>query len=160
METISTTLPPINVLAPLAMYTARLDDRGRLKLPVPFLTFLETFEDKRLFVTSTDKASVRIYPVSNWLKNEQVLQQNPKAAASVLTIARRWGADAELDSQGRITLKQDLRQALNLESEPLTIYWNRGHVLIMLQSVFDEREKVAMENAAAAMEAVEANGFL
>src|ERR1039458_9568311 len=48
------------------MYPARMDDRGRVKVPAPFKEYLEKFEDKRLFVTSLDRRIAQVYPIIFW----------------------------------------------------------------------------------------------
>jgi len=47
---------------PLGAYPATVDEKGRLKLPVNFKEYLESLEDGRLFVTTTDKRIARVYP--------------------------------------------------------------------------------------------------
>ena len=41
---------------------ARIDDKGRLKIPNMFRAFLETKYGRELFVTSTTGEFVRVYP--------------------------------------------------------------------------------------------------
>ena len=43
--------PPLE--PPRGIYPARLDDKGRLKLPVQFQQYLAAFPEKKLFVASS-----------------------------------------------------------------------------------------------------------
>ena len=55
------------------MYPSRMDDRGRVKLPVAFKEYLEKFENKRLFVTSLDRRIAQVYPIVLWKQTKKFL---------------------------------------------------------------------------------------
>jgi MraZ protein len=68
---------------PEGRYSSRMDDRGRVKLPVAFKEYLEKFEDKRLFVTSLDRRIAQVYPIVLWKKTKKFLEnfsEDPEAA--------------------------------------------------------------------------------
>ena len=50
---------------------ARIDDKGRLKVPNAFRSLLETKYGRELFLTSLSGEYVRIYPMPVWLEIEQ-----------------------------------------------------------------------------------------
>jgi len=52
---------------------AKLDDKGRLKLPSAFRSVIETKHASDFFVTSLRGDSVRIYPMDVWLRVEERL---------------------------------------------------------------------------------------
>ena len=52
---------------------ARIDDKGRLKVPNAFRTLLEGKHGRELFLTSLTGEYVRIYPMPVWLEIEQKL---------------------------------------------------------------------------------------
>ena len=52
---------------------ARIDDKGRLKVPNAFRSLLESKYGRELFVTSLTGEYVRIYPMPVWLEIEQKL---------------------------------------------------------------------------------------
>ena len=52
---------------------ARIDDKGRLKVPNAFRSLLEGKHGRELFLTSLTGEYVRIYPMPVWLQVEQKL---------------------------------------------------------------------------------------
>ena len=82
---------------PLGAYSAHVDEKGRLKLPVTFKEFLESLEDGRLFVTTTDKRIAKLYPISVWKENlkrlAELALENPPLAKSMSITARHYGED-------------------------------------------------------------------
>src|SRR5205085_11535905 len=52
-------------------YTARMDSKGRLKIPTPFRRFIEEKHGADLYVTSLTGENVRIYPLPEWESIEQ-----------------------------------------------------------------------------------------
>jgi MraZ protein len=106
---------------PLGAYSAHVDDKGRLKLPVTFKEYLESLPDSRLFVTTTDKRIAKLYPISVWKENLKHLAalalEQPALAKSMSITARHYGEDGRLDTGGRVILPTNLRRLLNLEGQ-------------------------------------------
>ena len=50
---------------------AKIDDRGRLKVPSAFRAVIQQEHGRDLFVTSLTGDSVRIYPMPVWLEIEE-----------------------------------------------------------------------------------------
>jgi len=100
-----------------------VDDKGRLKLPVNFKEYLESLEDKRLFVTTTDKRIVKLYPILLWKENEKKLAEmaldDPALAKSIAITARHYGEDAQIDSSGRVMIPTNLRRFLGIEGQEI-----------------------------------------
>jgi MraZ protein len=106
---------------PLGAYSAHVDEKGRLKVPVTFKEYLESLEDPRLFVTTTDKRIAKLYPISLWKENLKKLSElaleNPLLAKSMSITARHYGEDGRLDTGGRVMLPTNLRRLLSLEGQ-------------------------------------------
>ena len=71
---------------PDGMYPSRMDDRGRVKLPVVLKGYLEKFEDKRLFVTSLDRRIAQVYPIVLWKQTKKFLEnytEDPEVAENL-----------------------------------------------------------------------------
>ena len=99
---------------PRGIYPARVDDKGRLKLPVNFERFLS---GEPLFVTSWDGRMARIYKLPVWQENELLLfaeTDDPEAAEDLSFLAYKYGADSDVDGQGRLLMPTDLRRALTV----------------------------------------------
>src|SRR5579864_2013777 len=100
------------------MYPARLDDKGRMKLPSVFQEYFQTLAslgEKKLFVTSLDRRIAQIYPPGVWRQNEQFFDnylEDPELAEKVAFNAADLGSEAEMDSQGRIVFSTELRREL------------------------------------------------
>src|SRR6185295_11096435 len=143
---------------PRGMYDCRLDDKGRLKLPTAFQTFINSLTEKKLFVTSLDRRIAQIYPMPVWRENEKFFEsfrENPQVAQDVAFNANDLGADAEMDTQGRVLFNTALREQLDLENQPLHMYAYRGHVKVLTHAIYEERRQRASK---AATENVESLG--
>ena len=68
---------------------ARIDDKGRLKLPNVFRTQLEERYGRELFLTSLSGEDVRIYPMPVWLEIEEKLAKMPSTHPSKLRFLDR-----------------------------------------------------------------------
>ncbi|HVZ21433.1 MAG TPA: hypothetical protein VG871_10245 [Vicinamibacterales bacterium] len=100
--------------------SARIDDKGRLKVPNAFRRLVEQTHGRELFLTSLTGEYVRIYPMPVWLDIEQKLAAMPSAHPSKLRYLDRinyFGADAELDAQGRVMIPLRLREAATMNGE-------------------------------------------
>ena len=125
---------------------ARMDDRGRVKVPAPFKEYLEKFEDKRLFVTSLDRRIAQVYPIIFWKKTEKFLEaysEDPEAAENLAFNAADLGAETEMDAQGRILFSPELRRELGLEDQPVHLYNFGGHIEVLSPALYAERKSAA-----------------
>ena len=99
---------------------ARIDDKGRLKVPNAFKSLLESKYGRELFLTSLSGEHVRIYPMPVWLEIEEKLARMPSTHPSRLRFLDRvnyFGQAAELDAQGRVLIPQRLREAATMNGE-------------------------------------------
>lgn len=101
---------------------AKIDDRGRLKVPVDFRRLLEKAHGAtpEMFVTSFEGESVRVYPFPVWSEIEQKLTKLPKTHPTrikFLTTVNSWGSLGKMDSQGRILLPEELRKKTKVAAE-------------------------------------------
>jgi len=127
---------------PRGAYPARVDDKGRLKLPSAFLSYLGNLPEKKVFVTSLDKVTARIYPISVWRANEILFENETEMAeeaADVLFLANHLGSDVEVDSQGRILLSPELRRALMLENQTVQLGFSRGAIDVYTEAEYNRR---------------------
>ena len=128
------------------MYPARMDDRGRVKVPAPFKEYLEKFEDKRLFVTSLDRRIAQVYPIIFWKQTEKFLEaysEDPEAAENLAFNAADLGTETEMDAQGRVLFSPKLRRALGLEDQEVHLYNFGGHIEVLSPALYAERKSAA-----------------
>lgn len=113
--------PPVApVEPPRGVLSTRVDEKGRLKLPAAIAQYLADAGEKKVFVTTLDLSTVRIYPLSSWRQTEAMLEQpgeDTEARNDVAFIAYHYGADAEVDPQSRVLVPTNLRRELNIENE-------------------------------------------
>ena len=99
---------------------ARIDDKGRLKVPNAFRSLLEGKYGRELFLTSVTGEYVRIYPMPVWLEIEQKLGAMPSTNPSRLRFLDRvnyFGQAADLDVQGRVLIPVRLRDSATMNGD-------------------------------------------
>jgi len=154
--------PSPTVDPPLGTYSAKVDDRGRLKLPADFKEFLASFGDNRVFITSLDERTLQLYPISVWRYNLEFLMNysdDPEASQSVAIIANANGCGAVIDDQGRVLLPQDIRRRLNLENTTVHLDCYRNQVNIIGPDVVEERLRRARVNLEQKLATLKKAGF-
>lgn len=122
---------------------ARIDDKGRLKLPQGFRVALEDKYGRALFLTSLTGEYVRVYPMPVWLEIEQKLAAMPSTHPSRLRFLDRvnyFGDLGELDSQGRVLVPYRLRDSAGMAGDVDVLgqvhyldVWNHDRFLSKLQ---------------------------
>lgn len=99
---------------------AKIDDKGRLKIPNGFRSLIEDEHGRPLFVTSLHGDSVRIYPMPVWAEIERKLAQIPSTHPSRLKFLDRvnfFGQLSDIDSQGRVVIPARLRESAGMVGE-------------------------------------------
>jgi MraZ protein len=99
---------------------ARIDEKGRLKMPSVFKKSLESAYGGALFVTAFSDEYLQIYPLQVWEEIESrvaALGKMHPLKRKFLTRANRYGSEVEMDSQGRISIKPNQRQLIGIEDE-------------------------------------------
>ena len=96
-------------------YTARIDEKGRLKIPTAFRRHIEEkYSTQEVYVTSLNGDCVRIYPLPEWESIEQRLALLPSmdpARRKFLDRTNYYGQQATIDGQGRVLVHPLLRKA-------------------------------------------------
>jgi MraZ protein len=147
---------------PRGIHDARVDEKGRLKLPGNFQDFLNGLGEKKVFITSLDSRTARIYPTSVWKENEKLLAESiddPESAEDIAFMANELGDDSELDAQGRVLINTKLRRLLSLESQPVWLECYQGGINIYNKEVYEERQRRSRENLAAKLAAFKKKGL-
>jgi MraZ protein len=102
-------------------YSAKVDDKGRLKLPAEFRTKIEEEYGSKFYITANlDIDSVNLYPLPVWEEIERKLSDQPMTNSSVdkyLNITGYYGAEINMDNQGRILIPLRLREAVQIRDE-------------------------------------------
>ena len=128
------------------MYPARLDDKGRLRLPAAFQKYFGSLPDKRLFVTSLDRRIATVYTLRTWIENEKLFESctdEPDRVENVAFNANDLGAETEMDSQGRIQFSPELRRELRIEDQPVHMQVYKGGIQVMSEAMYQARKVAA-----------------
>ena len=101
-------------------HPARIDDKGRLKVPNSFRAIVEAQWGSELFVTSVTGESARVYPMAVWLEIERKLAEVPNSLPSKQRFLERvnfYGQAVTMDRQGRVLIPQLLRESAAMQGE-------------------------------------------
>lgn len=114
---------------------AKIDDKGRLKMPTQFARLLEERYGLDVFITSVTGESAILYPLIVWEELERKLLQAPsadRATAKYLERVNYFGQQLTLDNQGRMVMPQLLRERAQILGEVMVVgrldnleIWNR-----------------------------------
>ena len=118
---------------------AKIDDKGRLKVPTTFRSVLEARYGRELFITSIVGDSVQLYPLPVWEEFEQRLAGLPSTDRTKRRFLERvayFGQQAQLDSQGRVVVSPLLRESAEMTGEVVVAgrldhleVWNHDRLL-------------------------------
>lgn len=136
-------------------HPARVDDKGRLKIPTGFLQLIETNYGAEVFVTSLKGDNVRIYPMDVWTEFERKLKAIPGFHPTKVKLLKRvhfFGQATTLDRQGRLVIPQHLREPARMTGsvdvlgmEDHLEVWNHDYLLEQLnQEPFTEDDHRAL----------------
>lgn len=101
-------------------HPARVDEKGRLKLPAEFKRELTENYGSLFYITSKDGRVAEIYPLKEWEKIEEKLAAIPSfhpAKKKLLDRVNYYGQMTEIDAQGRVLLPQILRESAKLMTD-------------------------------------------
>jgi MraZ protein len=101
-------------------YAAKIDDKGRLKIPNAFRALVQERHGAEVFVTSLTGEYVRVYPMPVWLALEEKLARVPSTHPARLRFFDRvnyYGQAAEIDAQGRVLIHSRLRESAGMSGE-------------------------------------------
>ena len=106
-------------------YTAKMDEKGRLKIPADFKRHLEeAYKSADFYVTSLTGENVWIYPLPVWEEKEEKLNHAPSMEPAVRKFIDRvsyFGQQQQIDAQGRILIHPLLRNAAELVGEVMVM---------------------------------------
>lgn len=158
----STPLPTLR--APNGNFATKVDEAGRIKLPAKLREYLQAQPMTAMFATWNEPESsmAKIYFNGSWERNKELLSrqtENKQAAKDYILLSNRYGGDVDIDSNGRVTLPQELRAALGLKNTDVQLLIFGEVVQIHKTEVLDQSVELAKKRVAAAQAALEAAGI-
>lgn len=121
-------------------YPARVDDKGRLKIPTEFRAHLDQVQPQHQFyITSFDGVNALVYPMREWEQIEQKLAALPSlhpTKQKLLSRTNYYGQVVEMDGQGRVLIPAVLREAAEMRGDVAVLgylqhleVWNKERLL-------------------------------
>jgi MraZ protein len=120
---------------------ARLDEKGRLKVPNVFRQQIEEAFGPEMFVTSLHGHELLLYPLAIWRALEEKLAGLPaihRAKTKFLERVNYYGQDGSIDGQGRILVPQILRDAAKLPAD-VVVTGNIDHLVVSDRAALAKR---------------------
>ena len=125
--------------------TAKIDDKGRLKVPTEFRRIIEERWGNEVFLTSVHGDSALIYPIPVWEEHEAKLAALPSSdpvKARYLERVNYYGQQSRLDIQGRLVVSAILRERAGLNGD-VVVSARLNHLVVWdaerLRRRFDEQ---------------------
>jgi MraZ protein len=120
---------------------AKIDEKGRLKLPALFRALIEPTYGIDYFVTSLRGESVRLYPLQVWTRIEERLSQSPSLNPALMRLRNAvnyFGQSAAMDAQGRLLIHPLLRERAGTRGD-VVVLGQHDHLEVWNRAAFEER---------------------
>ncbi len=137
-------------------YSARVDEKGRLKIPTEFRAHLDLgYPGGKYYITSFDGLNARIFPMPEWEKTEERLAGLASLHPLREKLLRRtnyYGQVVEMDAQGRVLIPTVLREAAEMRGDVSVMgylryleVWNQERLLAEMKAKpFTDEDKQAL----------------
>jgi MraZ protein len=134
-------------------YPARVDEKGRLKLPTEFRAQLDAVNpEHRFYITSFDGVQARVYPMPVWEEIERKLAALPSmhpTKQKLLSRTNYYGQVVEMDGQGRVLMPAVLRESAEMRGDVAVLgylqyleVWNEQRLLTEMKAqAFSDEDK-------------------
>lgn len=120
---------------------AKIDEKGRLKIPTQFRRALEDRYGPEIFVTSFEGDSGLLYPLPVWEEIETRLAGRPatdRVKRRFLERVSYFGQQVRMDAQGRIVLPLILRESAEMAGE-VVVSGHLDHLVVWNHERFARR---------------------
>jgi MraZ protein len=121
-------------------HPAKVDEKGRLKLPAAFKQLVDATSVTQFYITSTDGKSAEVWPLPEWEKREQQLLRFSTlddAVQKYLDLTSYYGQQVEIDNQARVLLPQILRTSAKLDAE-VTVFGKLNYLEVRNREIFEQ----------------------
>ena len=111
---------------------AKVDEKGRLKIPAVFLDELKEY-GTQFYITSVTGESARIYPMKVWATIEGKLANSSsqnQAKNKFLMRTSYFGQVVEMDGQGRVLVPAVLRESAQAKGD-VDVFGSLDHLEVM-----------------------------
>jgi MraZ protein len=111
---------------------AKIDEKGRLKVPTSFRKIIEERYGADCFITSMDGERALVYPLNVWFEFQSRLAKVPSASqakAKLLERVNYFGQVSTLDAQGRLLVPAVLRDVAGI-TEDVVVLGSQDHLIV------------------------------
>ena len=120
---------------------ARVDDKGRLKIPADFRKFIEDKYGADCFITSIDGEHAILYPMPVWYDFQARLAKVPSTSIAKQKMLERvnyYGHAATIDGQGRVLIPSVLREVAGI-ADDVVVLGNNDHLIVWNEERIQKR---------------------
>jgi len=120
---------------------AKVDEKGRLKIPAGFRKLIEEKFGSECFITSTDGERAVIYPMPVWHDFQGRLSKVPSTSVAkqkLLERANYFGQLSTIDTQGRVLVPAVLRNVAGI-AEDVVVIGNQDHLIVWNEERIQKR---------------------
>jgi MraZ protein len=121
-------------------HPAKVDEKGRLKLPSAFKQLLDAQNVTQFYITSSDGTCAEIWPLQEWEKREIQLAGSSNLDDPVqkyLSMTSYYGQQVEVDNQARVLLPQILRGKASLDSD-VVVFGKTTYLEVRNKEIFEQ----------------------
>jgi transcriptional regulator MraZ len=111
---------------------AKIDEKGRLKVPSSFRKIIEERYGADCFITSNDGEHALVYPLPVWLDYQSRLAKVPsssRAKSKILERVNYFGQLSTLDAQGRLLVPAVLRDVAGINDD-VVVLGSQDHLIV------------------------------
>jgi len=111
---------------------AKVDEKGRLKIPAGFRKLIEEKFGGDLFITSNDGERALVYPLPVWADYHARLAKVPSSSVAKMKLLERmnyYGHVTSIDAQGRVLIPTILRNVAGITNDVVVI-GNTDHLIV------------------------------
>ena len=110
-------------------------------MPADFKHEIDRSYDGQFYLTSLDGAVIKLYPLKEWeLFEQKIMSQSNshRALEKFSDVTSYYGQSVEMDSQGRLTIAEWLRDKFRLKGE-VSVIGKMNHLEIQLTDELGKR---------------------
>ncbi len=122
-------------------HPAKVDEKGRLKLPSAFKALVDAASVAQFYVTSMDGESAQLWPLQEWERRESQLAESSEmdeAVQKYLSLTSYYGQQVEMDAQARLLLPQILRSSASLDDEEAVVIGMGAYIAVHNRKKFEQ----------------------
>ena len=122
---------------------ARIDEKGRLKVPANFRKIIEDRYGPDCFITSTDGERAVVYPMAVWFDFQNRIAKVPSTSMAKQKLLERvnyYGQASSIDTQGRVLIPAVLREVAGI-ADDVVVIGNQDHLIVWNEEKIQKRLK-------------------